>query len=247
VRFADNPTIGAFPGELGHVRYGEGLLIGYRWYDAHRLAVAYPFGHGLSYTSFAYSDLSVTVLTDGDDPRVEVRLTVTNTGERTGRETVQLYVTDPQASVYRPEQELRAFTQVTLAPGESAPVTLTLGARAFAFWHEAAHGWVVEGGEFGVRIGASSRDIRLTGTVTLAGQDYVVPLTADSTADVWLAHPAAGSWLREQLGEGAFTGMLFDPVNGQMMRAIPLVRLSRFPGFPVTEPEVEAAVRRFTA
>ncbi|MGW4945856.1 glycoside hydrolase family 3 C-terminal domain-containing protein [Actinoplanes sp. NPDC004185] len=247
VRFADNPTIGAFPGELGHVRYGEGLLIGYRWYDAHRLEVAYPFGHGLSYTSFGYSDLSVTVLADGGDPRVEVSLTVTNTGTRPGRETVQLYVTDPQASVYRPEQELRAFTQVALGPGESAPVTLTLGARAFAFWHEAARSWVVEGGEFGVRVGASSRDIRLTGTVTLAGQGYAVPLTPESTVDVWLAHPAAGSWLREQLGTGLFTDMLSDPTNGQMMRAIPLVRLSRFPGFPVTEPDVEAAVQRFSA
>jgi beta-glucosidase len=247
VRFADNPAIGAFPGELGHVRYGEGLLIGYRWYDAHRLEVAYPFGHGLSYTSFGYSDLSVSVLADGDDPRVEVSLTVTNTGERPGRETVQLYVTDPQATVYRPEQELRAFAQVALGPGESAPVTLALGARAFAFWHEAARRWVVESGEFGVRVGASSRDVRLTGTVTLAGQGYVVPLTAESTVDVWLAHPAAGSWLREQLGTGLFTDMLSDPTNGQMMRAIPLVRLSRFPGFPVTEPDVEAAVQRFSA
>jgi beta-glucosidase len=126
-------------------------------------------------------------------------------------------------------------------------VTLTLGARAFAFWHEAARNWVVEGGEFGVRVGASSRDIRLTGTVTLAGQGYAVPLSAESTVDVWLAHPAAGSWLREQLGTGLFTDMLSDPTNGQMMRAIPLVRLSRFPGFPVTEPDVEAAVQRFSA
>ncbi len=245
LRFADNPTIGAFPGELGHVRYGEGLLIGYRWYDAHRLEVAYPFGHGLSYTSFAYRDLSVAVLADGDEPRVEVGLTVTNTGERAGRETVQLYVTDPRATVYRPEQELRAFTQVSLAPGESAPVTLTLRSRAFAYWHPALRRWVVEGGAFGVRVGSSSRDIRLTGTVELTGQDVRTPLTAEATVDAWLAHPAAGPWLREQLGEGLFTVMLDDPANGQMMRAIPLVRLSRFPGSPVTEPDVEAAARRF--
>jgi beta-glucosidase len=124
-------------------------------------------------------------------------------------------------------------------------VTLTLDARAFAFWHTAARGWVVEGGEFGLRVGASSRDIRLTGTVTLAGQGYQVPLTAESSVDGWLEHPAAGPWLREQLGEGMFTAMLSDPTNGQMMRAIPLVRLSRFPGFPVAEPDVEAAVQRF--
>ena len=247
LRFADNPAVGAFPGELGHVRYGEGLLIGYRWYDAHRLEVAYPFGHGLSYTSFAYSDLSVTVLADGAEPIVEVGLTVTNTGKRAGRETVQLYVTDPQATVYRPEQELRAFTQVSLAPGESTPVTLTLQTRAFAFWHTARKHWVVEGGAFGVRVGSSSRDIRLTGTVELTGQDTSTPLTAEASVDAWLGHAAAGPWLNEQLGtEGLFTALLSDPVNGQMMRAIPLVRLSRFPGFPVTEPDVEAAVKRFT-
>ncbi|MFI7543416.1 glycoside hydrolase family 3 C-terminal domain-containing protein [Actinoplanes sp. NPDC049599] len=247
VRFADNPAIGAFPGELGHVRYGEGLLIGYRWYDAHRLDVAYPFGHGLSYTTFDYTDLTTAIRADGDQPLVDVTVTVVNTGTRAGRETVQLYVTDPQATVYRPEQELRAFGQVTLAPGESGSVTLTLDARAFAFWHTTARGWVVEGGEFGLRVGASSRDIRLTGTITLAGQGYLTPLTAESDVDAWLAHPDAGPWLREQLGEGMFTAMLSDPTNGQMMRAIPLVRLSRFPGFPVTEPDVEAAVQRFSA
>ena len=244
VRFADNPTVGNFPGEHGHVRYGEGLLIGYRWYDAHRLPVAYPFGHGLSYTTFGYGELTLDVRADGDRPEVTATLTVTNTGDRAGRETVQLYVTDPQATVYRPEQELRAFTKVDLAPGESTEVTFTLDARAFAFWHTGAGGWVVEGGEFGIRVGASSRDIRRSGTVTLRGQDIAEPLTPESSVDVWLRHPEAGPWLREKL-TGEFEGMLFDQHNGQMMRAIPLQRLSRFPGFPVTEPDVEAAVTRF--
>src|SRR3954451_3606384 len=247
VRFADNPAIGAFPGELGHVRYGEALLIGYRWYDAHRLPVAYPFGHGLSYTTFGYSDLDVTVRADGESPEVEVAVTVTNTGARAGKETVQVYVTDPEATVYRPEQELKAFAQVSLEPGESAPVRVTLGARAFAFWHEPAGRWVVEGGAFGVRVGASSRDIRLEGTVELAGQDVVPPLRSESPAAVWLEHPEAGPWLRGRLGEGEFASLLFDPHHGEMMRAIPLQRLSRFPGFPVPEREVDEAVERFAA
>ena len=247
VRYEDNPTIGAFPGEHGRVRYGEGLLIGYRWYDARRLPVAYPFGHGLSYTTFDYSDLDVTVRTDGDAPEVEVALTVTNTGERAGKETVQVYVTDPDATVYRPEQELKAFAQVSLEPGESAPVRVTLGARAFAFWHEPAGRWVVEGGAFGVRVGASSRDIRLEDSVELAGQAIVPPLQAESTAAVWLEHPEAGPWLQGQLGEGEFATLLADPQHGEMMRAIPLQRLSRFPGFPVSEGEVDEAVQRFAA
>jgi len=245
VRFEDNPTIGAFPGELGHVRYGEGLLIGYRWYDAHRLPVAYPFGHGLSYTTFSYRDLAIVLRADGEEPEVEVTLTVTNTGERSGRETVQLYVTDPAASVFRPEQELRAFAQVTLEPGESAPVALTLGTRAFAFWHQTGGRWVVEGGEYGIRVGASSRDIRLAGTLVLAGQDFVAPLAADATTNAWLRHPTAGPWLRDQLGEGLFPAMLADPQLGPMIRAVPLRRLSRFPGFPIAEQDVDAAARRF--
>ncbi|UQU63059.1 glycoside hydrolase family 3 C-terminal domain-containing protein [Couchioplanes caeruleus] len=242
VRYEDNPALGNFPGEHGHVRYGEGLLIGYRWYDAHRLPVAYPFGHGLSYTSFAYENLTATV----DGTSVRVTLTVTNTGPRAGKETVQVYVTDPQATVFRPEQELRGFAQVALEPGESKPVTVELGHRAFAFWHPALRRWTVEGGTFGIRAGASSRDIRLETTVELTGDDITTPLTPSSTVDEWLAHPAGGPWLREGIADSMFHGMLFDPQHGQMMRAIPLQRLSRFPGSPVTEQQVDEAVARFS-
>jgi beta-glucosidase len=245
VRYEDNPTIGAFPGEHGRVRYGEGLLIGYRWYDAHDIPVAYPFGHGLSYTTFEYTDLAVKKRADGERPEVDVTLTVTNTGDRAGKETVQVYVSDPTATVYRPEQELRGFVQITLEPGQSIPVTVTLGLRAFAFWHDSVGRWVVEGGAFGVRVGASSRDIRLEATVELTGQDVVPPLTVESTAEAWLADPVAGPWLHESLGEGEFASLLFDPQSGRMMRAIPLQRLSRFPGFPVSEQQIEEAVGRF--
>ncbi|NGO81372.1 beta-glucosidase [Streptomyces sp. YC504] len=242
LRYEDTPAVGAFPGEFGRVRYAEGLLIGYRWYDTRRMPVAYPFGHGLSYTTFAYSDLVATVRADGDDPLVEVALTVTNTGELRGSETVQLYVTDPEASVHRPEQELRAFTRVHLEPGHSERVHLRLTLRAFAFWHESAGRWTVEGGRFGLRVGASSRDIRLRTTVELGGNGYVPPLAADSTAEQWLAHPAAGPWLREALGTEGFSAIMFDPHNGAMMRAIPLSRLVRFPGFPVDAEQVAVAV-----
>ncbi|WTW99864.1 glycoside hydrolase family 3 C-terminal domain-containing protein [Streptomycetaceae bacterium NBC_01309] len=247
VRFEDNPTVGNFPGDFGRVQYGEGLLIGYRWYDAHRLPVAYPFGHGLSYTTFGYEGIEISVRADGAEPQVDVTVTVTNTGDRAGTETVQLYVTDPEASVYRPEQELRAFARVTLEPGESAPVTLALGRRAFAFWHESVGRWIVEGGVFGLRIGTSSRDIRVEGSVELTGDAFAVPLQADSTAEQWFAHPAAGPWLREAVGTEGFAAMLFDPDSGQMIRAIPLSRLARFPGFPVTDQQIDEAVQKFAA
>ena len=124
-------------------------------------------------------------------------------------------------------------------------MTITLGQRAFAFWHDTVGRWVVEGGMFGVRAGASSRDIRLEATVELSGQDVHPPLTVESTVDAWLADPVAGPWLRESLGQGEFATLLFDPESGRMMRAIPLQRLSRFPGFPLSEQQVEEAVGRF--
>ncbi|MFD7659716.1 glycoside hydrolase family 3 C-terminal domain-containing protein, partial [Actinosynnema sp. NPDC059797] len=131
VALADNPAVGNFPGEHDVVRYGEGLLIGYRWYDAHALPVAYPFGHGLSYTAFDYRDLEVEA--HGNTARVS--LTVVNTGDRRGAEVVQVYVSDPESSVFRPERELKAFAKVDLAPGESARVRLALDSRAFSYWH----------------------------------------------------------------------------------------------------------------
>ena len=245
VRLEHNPSFGSFPGEHGHVRYGEGLLVGYRWYDTHALPVAFPFGFGLSYTTFAYSDLTVEA-TDGADPSVTVSVTVTNTGDRAGSETVQLYVADPTSTVQRPDQELRAFARVELAPGEQQAVTLELGRRAFAFWHVPGKCWAIEGGDFEIRVGSSSRHIHATATVTLAGDDIVVPLQPDSTLEAWLHHGEAGPWIREALVGSFFESMIFDPVNGEMFRAIPLQRLSRMPGFPVVEEQVDAAVSRFS-
>ena len=246
VRLADNPTVGNFPGENGSVRYGEGLLIGYRWYDAHELEVSYPFGHGLSYTSFAYRDLDVAVLADGATPRVRVAFTLANTGDRAGTETVQLYVSDPAASVYRPERELRDFARVTLDPGASRRVELELGARAFAYWHQGLGDWTVEGGEFELCIGASSRDIRLTSLITLAGSGRVAPLTVDSTAEEFFARDDASDWLTGLLENTEMGAQLLDGQHGRMMRAIPLSRLSRFPGAPFSEAIVDEAIKRFS-
>jgi len=241
LRLEDTPAHGNFPGENGVVRYGEGLLIGYRWYDSRRMAVSHPFGHGLSYTSFGYSDLGVRVEGAGSGARVAVEVTVTNTGDRAGAEVVQVYVADPQASVFRPEQELRAFAKVALAPGESARVSLTLTGRDLSYWHSGLDRWVVEGGAFEVRVGASSRDVRLVAAVEVEGDEVVLPLAPDSEAERWLSHPVAGPRLRELLAAdgGGAAAMLDDPQHGQMMRAIPLVRLTRFPGFPVAEADLE--------
>jgi beta-glucosidase len=152
VRIEDTPAFTSYPGERGHVRYGEGVFVGYRWYDTRRIEPRFSFGHGLSYTTFALGDATW----DGD----EVRVTVTNTGTRRGAEVVQVYVHDAEASVARPDQELKAFRKVWLDPGASATVSLPLDDRAFAFWDVDRHEWLVEAGDFELRIGTSSRDIR---------------------------------------------------------------------------------------
>lgn len=235
VALEHNPALGNFPGTGDVVRYGEGLLVGYRWYDARRLPVAYPFGHGLSYTTFAYADLATEVLEDGAAPRVRVALTVTNTGDRAGKEVVQVYVRDEEASVFRPEQELKGFAKVALEPGASARVELELDARAFSLWHPVLRRWVVEPGAFTVRVGASSRDVRLSGTVDLTGEPVLLPVDADSTAAQWLADPVLGDRLRALLDGTSHGAMLSDPEIGQMMSAIPMRRLARFPGSPFSE------------
>ncbi len=238
-KFTDNPTIGNFPGEGHAVRYGEGLLIGYRWYDAHEFEVSYPFGHGLSYTSFDYSDLAVTVLDDGPQPRVEVAVTVTNSGARAGAEVVQVYVGDPVANVYRPAQELRGFHKVMVDPEDSARVTIELDHRAFAYWHAARGEWTVEGGEFQIRVGASSRDIRLTQTLALSGGDVSAPLTVTSTYGEFLSDPTAADWLHEILMRAPLGERVIGTHLGKMLETVPVSRLARFPGSGFTEADIE--------
>lgn len=220
LRLADNPSYGNFPGELGHVRYGEGVLVGYRWYDTRQAEVAYPFGHGLSYTTFAYGGVSAEVLGSGalaaaaDTPAVRVRVTVTNTGERAGAEVVQVYVGDPAAQVFRPERELKAFAKIDLAPGESRELTLDLTARDLAYWHPVLRRWVVEGGEFVVSVGASSRDLRGSATVVVDGDDVRLPLAELSTVAEAMDHPVVGPRIDALVHGGAVAddmlGMIGD-------------------------------------
>jgi beta-glucosidase len=151
VRIQDTPAFTNYPGERGQVRYGEGVFVGYRWYDARAIEPRYCFGHGLSYTTFDLGPPSW----DGK----ELRVRVTNTGAVRGAEVVQCYVHDSEASVARPPHELKAFTKVWLDPSESREVVLALDDRAFAFWDVDAHDWCVEPGTFELRVGTSSRAV----------------------------------------------------------------------------------------
>jgi len=167
VRLEDNPAYLNFPGENGKVYYGEGLFVGYRYYDKKKIAPLFPFGFGLSYTTFDYGPLSLSAQEISPDDTVQVSVEITNTGQRAGKEVVQLYVHDQQARLQRPEKELRAFAKVQLEPGERTMVTLSIARDALAYYDDLAHEWVAEAGEFEVLVGASSQDIRGTAVFAL--------------------------------------------------------------------------------
>jgi beta-glucosidase len=160
IRLEDTPAYLNYPGENGHVLYGEGIFVGYRGYDARGIEPRYAFGHGLSYARFDYGPAQVETreLRSGQTQKVSVD--VTNTGDRPGLEVVQLYLCDVESRLVRPDQELAAFVKVSLEPGETRRLELDLEPRALSYWDPAARGWVAEPGEFEVRIGRSSRDIR---------------------------------------------------------------------------------------
>ncbi len=168
VRLEDTPAYlnSCVPGAR-LVHYGEGIFVGYRHYEARHVAPRLPFGHGLSYTTFEYSDLHAPATAAIGEP-VTVSVTVRNTGSRAGKETLQLYVSDLQASLPRPAKELKGFAKVDLAPDAAETVTFTLDRRAFAFYEPVQGEWVVEPGEFEILVGSSSADVRLAGILTLA-------------------------------------------------------------------------------
>jgi beta-glucosidase len=157
------------------VEYRESIYVGYRYYDTARMDVLFPFGHGLSYTTFAYRDLAI--IQSGD--QVTVKFKVKNTGNVPGKEITQLYVRDVLSSVFRPDKELKGFAKVELQPGEEAEITITLEQRAFAFYDIGSRSWVMEAGDFEILIGASSRDIRLTATLAMAAHGEATPLNRE--------------------------------------------------------------------
>ena len=175
----DNPSCKNFGRDGRTVEYREGLYVGYRYYQTAGVPVAYPFGYGLSYTAFEYSGLHATP--EG------VTLTVKNTGSLPGDEVVQVYVSKPDAKIFRPMQELKGFARVHLEAGESRTVAIPLDDKAFRYWNDPAGRWAVEGGSYTVRVGASSEDIRLEGTVTVAPSG-----DADPYAGLALPHYQSG-------------------------------------------------------
>jgi beta-glucosidase len=245
LRLQDNTSYLNFPGEAGHVRYGEGIFVGYRGYDALDFQVSYPFGHGLSYTTFGYADLnaSVTGRPSEGDLSVTVTCRVTNTGDRRGKEVVQLYVGDPEASVARPVRELKAFTKVELDPGESTDAGFTLTARDLSYWSTKDNRWVLEGGAFDIALGASSRDLRLTVTVQVDAPPLPTTLGPMSTLQEWLADPTGSAKLRAAVGTddaGRPAGIIGNEELIAIIGNFPISSLAAFPGLGITHETVRS-------
>ena len=180
VKLSDNPSYLYYGGEGDEADYREGVFVGYRYYDKKEMEVLFPFGHGLSYTTFACSDLCLSGSKITDQETLTATVTVTNTGERAGKAVVQLYVGDKESTVLRPVRELKGFEKVALQPGESRDVTFTLDKRSFAYWNTQIHDWHVETGAFTVEVGLSSRDLQAAAEVTV---ESTVELPRHYTAD----------------------------------------------------------------
>jgi beta-glucosidase len=190
VRIEDTPSYPDFPGRNREANYGEEIFIGYRHYDVRKLQPLFPFGFGLSYTTFAYSDLRVSPANIKDAPSVSVQLKVKNIGRKAGKEAVQLYIRELRPDVARPEKELKAFVKIALQPGEEKTIGFHLEKRDLAYYDVRRHDWVVSPGEFEILVGPSSRDLPLQQTIEVKATDQSwLPLTRNSLLKEFKNHP----------------------------------------------------------
>ncbi len=233
-KLSDTPSYLNFPGDHGRVEYHEGVFVGYRYYDKKEMDVLFPFGHGLSYTSFAYSDLKMDKNDMKDTEEVSVSVFVKNTGSRFGKEAVQLYVCDVESTPVRPQRELKGFAKVGLNPGESKVVSFKLSKRAFAYYDTRMHDFVVETGEFLIEIGSSSRDIRLSSPIKVYSTTVIpIKFTRNSTMGDVMQSPkgqALMASLKQNMPNGAedqanAMGGGASAMIENMMKEIPLASL----------------------
>lgn len=245
LRLEDNPSYLYYFGEGDRTEYREGIFVGYRYYDKKALPVLFPFGYGLSYTQFAYSDLKLDKAEMKDTDTLHVSVKVKNTGSRAGKEIVQLYVQDDESSVIRPVQELKGFEKVTLAPGEEKTVEFVLEKRAFAYYNTELADWHVETGDFTVLIGKSSRDIQLSGKVRV---ESTVPVkkvfTMNSTLGDIMADPRGAQIIGQMMQSMGMGGMpesegdaMSSGAMAAMMGYMPLRAIAMFAGDAV-KPEM---------
>ncbi|MFV0466658.1 MAG: glycoside hydrolase family 3 C-terminal domain-containing protein [Lachnospiraceae bacterium] len=190
LKLEDNPSFLNFPGENGTVTYHEGVFVGYRYYEKKKQDVLFPFGHGLSYTEFSYSDLKISKESAMDNEDFEVSVTIKNTGGHIGKEVVQLYVGQQNSEVSRPVKELKGFEKIELQPGESKEVTFMLNKRSFAYYETKIQDFYAPAGTYVISVGSSSSDLRVKDEIQLDASEYLpIEITMDTTIGDLFAHP----------------------------------------------------------
>jgi len=250
LRLEDTPCYINFPGNGRTVEYKEGVFIGYRYYDKKHMDVLFPFGFGLSYTTFAYSNLRISKKEITDTETVDVTFTVKNTGKTAGAEAAELYVADRTGSAIRPEKELKNFGKMYLEPGESKDMTLTLDKRSFAWYNTDINDWYAATGDYGILIGSSSRDIRLIGTVHVTSTaKYAARITRNTVLAEIMNNPVTAEIcgplmekVRKSFGAGdTQSETVNNAISNDMMQAmldnLPLRSIRSFGG--ITEEELE--------
>ena len=259
LKLEDTPCWLSYGGEGNTSVYNEGVFVGYRYYETKKMPVLFPFGHGLSYTSFRYDGLRLSADAIRDTETLAVQVDVTNTGSRAGKEVVQLYVADRESSVFRPARELKGFEKILLAPGETKTVTFTLDKRAFAWWNVKLHDWYVETGVFDIQIGRSAADIVLSAPVTVTGTvQEPACFTEDSIMmDLW-KKPGAMEILREYLGDeldrmsggeegSAAKEAISSEMSNAMVANMPLRSMISFSGGRMTHETLAGLLARLNA
>ncbi|MGI2329193.1 glycoside hydrolase family 3 C-terminal domain-containing protein [Planococcus sp. YIM B11945] len=252
MKLSDNPSYLYFPGDGNLVEYKEGIFVGYRYYDTKERTPLFPFGFGLTYTEFEYSDLIISKSEIQDTEQVEVHVSVKNTGDRTGKEIVQLYVSDLASSIRRPIKELKGFKKVELAPGEEKTLSFTLDKRAFAYFNKEIRDWHVETGEYEILIGKSSQEIELKQIVTVQSTVRISrKITRNTTigelmSDPLLAEPAT-NLIKEMNSSPTFLDSIDESKEmAEMMEAMaenmPLRALVYFTKGSITEDELKIII-----
>ncbi len=246
LRLEHSPAFGNFPGESGHVRYGEGILVGYRWYDARALDVCFPFGHGLSYTTFDYGQAVALVESSGD---IVVHIQISNLGECAGREVVQVYGGPAHSLVHRAPRELVGFASVELEPGEARGVAIRIPRSNLAYWEVRIDDWRVEGGEYLLYIGSSSRDLRAGTSVQIDEDAVPIPLGLDSSVGELLANPATEPLVRQALvilgisaAEGGGDVVFSDEGMRKMLNYYPINRMLDDPDLPFSREDLKTQI-----
>ena len=250
LKLSDNPSYLNFGGGE-KVEYREGIFVGYRYYDTKEMDVAFPFGYGLSYTTFAYSNLKLSMENPTEKDTVMVSADVTNTGKSAGKEVVQLYIRDLTGSAIRPEKELKGFEKVFLEPGETKTFTMELNKRSFAWYNTELHDWFAASGDYEILVGASSRDIRLTETLHLnSSQRLPMHVHMNTTFGDLLRNPETAEaakkliqkYLSGEAGSEAASEAVSEEMTMAMTDSMPLRALMGFAG--VSRKELDSVIEK---